>query len=52
MMRDTLISVLLDFTNNYLTIGKYAEHNGLTEYEADQLLRLASLVASHDHPEA
>lgn len=51
MMRNILISVWLDFTNNYLTISKYAEHNGLTEYEADQLLKLAAIVSSHNHPE-
>lgn len=51
-MREVLINVWLDFTNNYLTVGKYAEHNGLSENEADQLLKLASLVASHNHPDS
>lgn len=51
-MRDTLINAWLDFTNNYLTIAKYAEHNGLTEYEAEQLLKIAAIVADHPHPEA
>jgi hypothetical protein len=50
-MRETLIKVWLDFTNNYLTISKFAEHNDLTEYEAEQLIKLVSLVASHNHPE-
>ena len=51
-MRDVLVDVWLDFTNNYLTIGRYAEHNGLTEYEANNLIKLAALVADHKHPEA
>lgn len=51
-MRDTLIKCWLDFTNNYLTIARYAEHNGLTTYEAEQLLKLAAIVSDHPHPEA
>lgn len=50
-MRDALIATWLDFRNNYLTIARYAEHNGLTEYEAEQLLKIAALVSSHDHPD-
>ena len=28
----------LDFTNNYLTISKYAEHNGLTNKQAKTII--------------
>ena len=51
-MRETLIAAYLDFRNNYLTVGKYAEHNGLTEEQAYKLIGLARDVFSSDHPEA
>lgn len=50
--RDYLIGLDLDFINNYLTVEKFAEHNGLLVDEAGQLLALAREVASHEHPEA
>ena len=51
-MRETLIAVYIDFRNNYLTVEKYAEHNGLTEEQADKLIDLARDVFNSDHPEA
>ena len=51
-MRETLIAVYLDYWNNYLTVEKYAEHNGLTEEQAYKLIDLARDVFSSDHPEA
>ncbi len=51
-MRETLIAAYLDFRNNYLTVEKYAEHNGLTEDQARKLIDLARDVFSSDHPEA
>lgn len=50
--RDILIAIKLDMMNNYLTLDKYAEHNGLLPIEAARLLDLANSVISHEHPEA
>ena len=50
--RDWLVALYLDWRNNYLTVAKFAEHNGLTEDEAETLIDLARLVFSHDSPEA
>lgn len=51
-MRDNLIAAYLDYVNNYLTIEKYAEHNGITENQATLLIVLASEVFNSKHPEA
>lgn len=51
-MRQILIDTYLDYTNNYLTIEKYAEHNGLTTQKAYELLCLAQNVFDTKHPEA
>ena len=51
-MRDILINAYLDYINNYLTIERYAEHNGLTRSEALDLMHLAQKVHFHPHPEA
>lgn len=51
-LRDTLINLYLDWRNNYLTVAKFAEHNGLTVEQADKLLNLARKVMYSDHPEA
>lgn len=51
-MRDTLIATLYDFINNYLTVAKFAEHNGLSEAQAEALLALARQIESTPHPEA
>lgn len=50
--RDILINVYLDWRNNYLTIDKYAEHNGLLINEARTLIDLSKDVFYHPHPEA
>ena len=50
--REYLIDIRDDYRNNYLTVEKFAEHNGLTDKEACQLLDLARAVVSHAHPEA
>ena len=50
--REYLIDILDDYRNNYLTIKKFAEHNGLTDKEACQLIYLALDVVSHARPEA
>jgi hypothetical protein len=51
-LRNILINVYLDWRNNYLTIDKYAEHNGLTVNEAQTLIDLSREVFNHQHPEA
>jgi hypothetical protein len=51
-MREILIETYMDFINNYLTVEKFAEHNGLLDAEAKVLLELARWVAEHPHPEA
>lgn len=51
-MRDKLITAYLDFFNNYLTVEKYAEHNGLTVGQARDFLHVANHVFLSKHPEA
>jgi hypothetical protein len=51
-MRDVLIDVYLDMVNNYLTTERYAEHNGLTNEQAELLRYLANDVYNSDHPDA
>lgn len=52
IMRDVLTKVYYDWCNNYLTIDKFAEHNGLTYDQALDLIDLARKVAQSDHPES
>ena len=49
--RDYLESVYLDWVNNYIGVGTYAEHNGLTYNQAHSLLKLATVVYNSDHPD-
>lgn len=51
-MRDTLINTYLDYINNYLTIAKFAEHNGITELQGAALIALAKSVFESVHPES
>ena len=51
-MRDTLINMYLDWRNNYLTVERYAECNGLLVNEAQKLIDLGRAVFNHAHPEA
>jgi len=50
--RDQLINIYYDWVNNYLTQAKFAEHNGLTEKQAEALLSLAQSIEESEHPEA
>lgn len=50
-MREQLIAAYLDFLNNYLTVEKYAEHNGLSNEHAHSLIVLARSVFNSQHPE-
>jgi hypothetical protein len=51
-MRDILINAYLDYRNNYLTVEKYAEHNGLSYQQALDLINLGSRVFHSPHPDA
>ena len=50
--RVLLIAIADDFQDDYLTVPRYAECNGLTESQARELIRLAQLVRASRHPEA
>ena len=52
MNRTALAEVWRCFVNDYLTIEKFAEHNGLTNDEAVWLLRAAESAHENPHPEA
>ena len=40
MQFDKLRESYLDYVNNYLTAGVYAQHNGLTVKQAETLIQL------------
>ena len=50
-MRTILENVYLDIFNNYLSIEKYAEHNGITVEQAKILNALAKDVFNSEHPD-
>lgn len=50
--RNQLINIWLDFHNNYLTPGKYADHHHITPEHARALIDLARAVNDSPHPEA
>jgi hypothetical protein len=51
-LRSVMIDYYLDWRNNYLTIEKFAEHNGLTASQAADLIRQAKVIFNSPHPEA
>ena len=51
MTREQLAAVYLDWRNNYLSVAKFAEHNGLTEKQGEALVYLMSEVFHSKHPE-
>lgn len=54
-MKDTrawLHEFYLDYVNNYISVAKFAEHRGLHEQEAYDLLRVAETVYNTNHPDA
>ena len=51
-MRDMLIAAYLDYVNNYVSSALYGEHNGLTNEEAETLVKLARKVYEHKHSDA
>jgi hypothetical protein len=50
--RQSLITLYLDYLNNYITVERYAECNGLTVEQAHSLITLSRHVFNSDHPEA
>ena len=52
MSREQLKAVYLDWINNFLTIGGFADHYGLTDRQAEILINLAREVYNSPHPEA
>ena len=52
MTREQLIAVFLDWKNNFLTIGGFADHYGLYDDEANELINLVRKINDRSHPEA
>ena len=50
--RERLVEIADEFQNDYLTVGRYAERNGLREEDASALLDLARRVRDSAHPES
>jgi hypothetical protein len=42
MLYDHFIKIYLDYTNDYLTVAKFAEHNCISEQHAREVLILAT----------
>lgn len=49
--RDQLIAIYLDWKNNYVSIDRFAECNGLTNLQAREVVQLAMHVFDSEHPE-
>lgn len=49
--KQQLIEMYLDFRNNYLTVAKWAEHNGLYEDDAEAIINAARHIINAPHPE-
>lgn len=52
MTREQLTRIYLDWKNNFLSISGFAEHYGLFDDEAEELINLARKVAERNHPDA
>jgi hypothetical protein len=52
MTREQLAEIYIEWVNDYCTIEKYAENNGLTLLEAQTLLAIARSCHYNPHPEA
>lgn len=50
-MRQILIDAFLDYKNNYLTVKKYGEDNGLSYEEASAFINVCRTVYYAEHPE-
>lgn len=49
--KQQLIEMYWDFRNNYLTVAKWAEHNGLYEEDAEAIINAARHIINSPHPE-
>ena len=52
MNREQLAALYLEWRNNYLTIATWAEHHGLYDQEAADLLNVARQCHENPHPDA
>jgi len=52
MTRQQLAAAYVEWVNDYLTIGTYAEHHGLTYDEAAAFIGVARSCYYNQHPEA
>lgn len=50
--RNYLEELYLDWINNYITIDKFAEHNGITHEQATKLIVLMQSIYNSNHPES
>lgn len=49
--RKALNALYLEYVNNYLTIEKFADNNGLTTDQGQRLIELAREIHNSPHPE-
>lgn len=52
MTREKLIELYLDWKNNFLSIGGFADYYGLYDDEANELIRIARKAYERPHPDA
>lgn len=50
-MRQILIDAFLDYKNNYITVKKYGEANGLSYEEASAFINVCRTIYHSEHPE-
>ncbi len=50
-IRKHLEAAYLDYTNDYLTIELYAEHNGLTIEDVRNILKVGKYIHEGNHPD-
>ena len=50
--RTMLNCMYLDWLNNYISVDRYAECNGLTREQASDLIELGRKVHNSPHPES
>jgi hypothetical protein len=51
-MRQKLIDAYLDYTNNYLTVGRYAEAYGMSPNQALMMIELGRQLHETPHPDS
>jgi hypothetical protein len=49
--REQLTNIYLTWVNDFLTIGGFADHFGLTDREAEMLLAVARSAYENPHPD-